>query len=85
MGPPSYMRSVVDRNVVMRRMAVQQYSPIYVYISQMVPFLHVQPPNPECSCFLRNEFKMPLPCHRRRRQCRYVEGSKVSGLTNFLR
>ena len=25
MGPPSYMRSVVDRNVVMRRMTVLQY------------------------------------------------------------
>ena len=24
MGPPSYMRSVVDRNVVMRRMTVQK-------------------------------------------------------------
>jgi len=24
MGPPSYMRSVVDRNVVMRRMIVQE-------------------------------------------------------------
>ena len=23
MGPPSYMRSIVDRNVVMRRMTVQ--------------------------------------------------------------
>ena len=25
MGPPSYMRSVVDRNVVMRRMPVNTY------------------------------------------------------------
>jgi len=26
MGPPSYMRSVVDRNVVMRRMIVHQWA-----------------------------------------------------------
>ena len=32
MGPPSYMRSVVDRNVVMRRIPVC----VYVYICMCV-------------------------------------------------
>jgi len=36
MGPPSYMRSVVDRNVVMRRMTVEQ---IYInYCSRIMRF-----------------------------------------------
>jgi len=32
MGPPSYMRSVVDRNVVMRRMTIvhNEYLELYV-------------------------------------------------------
>ena len=34
MGPPSYMRSVVDRNVVMRRMTVQ----LLVYQHVFTPF-----------------------------------------------
>jgi hypothetical protein len=32
MGPPSYMRSVVDRNVVMRRMTIVYLSFVYIFI-----------------------------------------------------
>jgi len=35
MGPPSYMRSVVDRNVVMRRV------PVYFYLVFLFPFIYV--------------------------------------------
>jgi len=32
MGPPSYMRSVVDRNVVMRRMTVYVITTLQTYL-----------------------------------------------------
>ena len=32
MGPPSYMRSVVGRNVVMRRIPVKELQPQYTYV-----------------------------------------------------
>jgi len=35
MGPPSYMRSVVDRNVVMRRMAVFSTEKCYIYVQSV--------------------------------------------------
>jgi hypothetical protein len=39
MGPPSYMRPVVDRNVVMRRMTVLGQTPVPVPLCpKQVPF-----------------------------------------------
>jgi len=36
MGPPSYMRSVIDRNVVMRRTPVLIFR--YMFINQVLSF-----------------------------------------------
>jgi len=35
MEPPSYMRSIVDRNVVMRRIPVYKLQPQYTYVLSM--------------------------------------------------
>ena len=39
MGPPSYMRSVVDRNVVMRRIPVISFHPIHLAVIAIVSIL----------------------------------------------
>jgi len=36
MGPPSYMRSVVERNVVMRRMTVVAYLTSHIFIYEYI-------------------------------------------------
>jgi len=41
MGPPSYMRSVVDRNVVMRRIPVNHYLIITMRSCVHTAFVHL--------------------------------------------
>ena len=41
MGPPSYMRSVVDRNFIMRHVPVYVYVYLYVYLYECMHYVNV--------------------------------------------
>ena len=55
MGPPSYMRSVVDRKVGMRRMTVSVELQEYLFIQRSDSITHRQVPVSQTLCPVRTE------------------------------
>ena len=79
MEPPSYMRSVVDRNVAMRRMTVHDHNTENNDIS--IQFLYFTSRNTQ---YCNNTFKDTMtqykfPAHSKRRHLQYVDYTQRTG------
>jgi len=79
MEPPSYMRSVVDRNVAMRRMTVHDHNTENNDIS--IQFLYFTSRNTQyCNNTLKGTVTVQNPANcKRRRHLHYVQYTEETG------